>query len=157
MSRSKSLWFGLSLVVGMLATGARAQEEAAAAAGDEKPWSIDAALDYNSKYVWRGILVTDDPVLQPSITFAFKGFSLNIWANMDLTDVNDNDGEVKGSDFLALKGSWYKCYGDDGYDPCADFDRDGCVKGSDFLILKNKPVSVDIAHNRHATASHRLC
>jgi len=48
----------------------------------------------------------------------------------------DNDGEVKGSDFLALKNSWYKCYPDPDYDPCADFDRDGCVKGSDFLILK---------------------
>jgi len=49
---------------------------------------------------------------------------------------SDDSGDVKGSDFLALKASWYKCYGDDGYDPCADFDRDGCVKGSDFLILK---------------------
>jgi len=61
---------------------------------------------------------------------------------------SDNDGEVKGSDFLALKGSWYKCYGDDGYDPCADFDRDGCVKGSDFLILKSnwyKTVPADCA------------
>ena len=49
----------------------------------------------------------------------------------------DNDGEVKGSDFLALKESWYKCHPDPDYDPCADFDRNGCVKGSDFLILKS--------------------
>ncbi|MHC4623975.1 MAG: right-handed parallel beta-helix repeat-containing protein [Planctomycetota bacterium] len=49
----------------------------------------------------------------------------------------DNTGDVKGSDFLALKKSWYKVYGDDAYDPCADFDRNGEVKGSDFLILKN--------------------
>ena len=49
----------------------------------------------------------------------------------------DNDGEVKGSDFLALKNSWYKSDPEPGYDACADFDRDGCVKGSDFLILKN--------------------
>jgi len=58
----------------------------------------------------------------------------------------DNDGEVKGSDFLALKTSWYKCHPDADYDPCADFDRDGCVKGSDFLILKSnwyKPVPAD--------------
>jgi hypothetical protein len=48
----------------------------------------------------------------------------------------DGDGWVKGSDFLALKNSWYKCYPDPLYDPCADFDRNGCVKGSDFLILK---------------------
>ena len=50
---------------------------------------------------------------------------------------SDATGDVKGSDFLALKNSWYKCYPDADYDPCADFDRDGCVKGSDFLILKN--------------------
>jgi len=49
----------------------------------------------------------------------------------------DNSGDVKGSDFLALKDSWYKCAPDPDYNPCADFDRDGCVKGSDFLILKN--------------------
>ena len=49
----------------------------------------------------------------------------------------DNDGEVKGSDFLVLKASWYKCDPEPGYDACADFDRDGCVKGSDFLILKS--------------------
>jgi len=50
---------------------------------------------------------------------------------------SDNDGEVKGSDFLALKNSWYKCYGDPNYNPCADFDRDGCVGGADFLTLKS--------------------
>jgi len=49
----------------------------------------------------------------------------------------DNDGEIKGSDFLALKASWYKCDPDPDYDPSADFDRDGCVKASDFLILKS--------------------
>ncbi|MHC4620104.1 MAG: sialidase family protein [Planctomycetota bacterium] len=48
----------------------------------------------------------------------------------------DNTGDVKGSDFLALKESWYKVYPDADYDPCADFDRNGEVKGSDFLILK---------------------
>jgi hypothetical protein len=48
----------------------------------------------------------------------------------------DATGDVKASDFLALKGSWFKCYPDPAYNPCADFDRDGCVKASDFLILK---------------------
>jgi len=49
----------------------------------------------------------------------------------------DNSGDVKGSDFLALKSSWFKCHPDGDYDPCADFDRDGCVKSSDFLVLKS--------------------
>ena len=50
---------------------------------------------------------------------------------------SDNTGDVKGSDFLALRSSWFKCYPDPEYNPCADFDRDGCVDGSDFLTLKN--------------------
>jgi formylglycine-generating enzyme required for sulfatase activity len=49
----------------------------------------------------------------------------------------DNDANVKGSDFLVLKDSWYQCDPDLNYNPCADFDRDGCVKGSDFLVLKS--------------------
>ncbi|MHC4616246.1 MAG: PKD domain-containing protein [Planctomycetota bacterium] len=49
----------------------------------------------------------------------------------------DDTGDVKGSDFLALKQSWYEVYPDPLYNPCADFDRNGEVKGSDFLILKN--------------------
>jgi len=58
------------------------------------------------------------------------------WDTTQCYGDSDATGDVKASDFLALKASWYKCYGDDGYDPCADFDRNGCVKASDFLILK---------------------
>jgi len=50
---------------------------------------------------------------------------------------SDNDGWVKGSDFLALKSAWYKYYSQPAYNPCADFDRDGCVDGADFLTLKS--------------------
>lgn len=50
---------------------------------------------------------------------------------------SDNDGWVKGGDFLALKNSWYNCYSHPAYNPCADFNRDGCVDGADFLALKS--------------------
>ena len=50
---------------------------------------------------------------------------------------SDDTGDVKASDFLALKDSWYKVYPDGLYDPCADFDRNGDVKAADFLTLKN--------------------
>jgi len=51
--------------------------------------------------------------------------------------ISNDEGGINGSDFVALKESWYKCYPELAYNPCADFDRDGCVKGSDFLILKS--------------------
>ncbi len=57
----------------------------AAFAGEESP-SVNVDLALSSKYVWRGLLVTDDPVLQPSLTIGYKKLSLNFWANHDLTD-----------------------------------------------------------------------
>jgi len=53
-----------------------------------KPWSVTLDFTYNSKYVWRGIEVTSDPVMQPSITAAYQGLSFNVWTNIDTTDVN---------------------------------------------------------------------
>ncbi|MHC4620060.1 MAG: hypothetical protein ACYTEQ_20120, partial [Planctomycetota bacterium] len=57
------------------------------------------------------------------------------WDETQCHGDSDATGDVKGSDFLCLKNSWYTCYPD--YNPCCDFDRDGCIKGSDFLILKD--------------------
>ncbi len=42
-----------------------------------------------SKYIWRGQLYTDDPVLQPSLDVSTDfGLGFNAWMNLDLTDVN---------------------------------------------------------------------
>ncbi|HPD17809.1 MAG TPA: hypothetical protein PLE19_22965 [Planctomycetota bacterium] len=61
---------------------------AESAPAPEKPWSVTLDSTFNGKYVWRGVNVVDDPVWQPSATFAWKGLSLNVWGNLDLTDVN---------------------------------------------------------------------
>jgi len=37
-----------------------------------------------SSYVWRGQVLNDEPVLQPSLTVSKYGFSLNTWANYNL-------------------------------------------------------------------------
>lgn len=68
-------------------------------APDGKDWSVELDLTYNSHYIWRGINFTDDPVFQPSITFAWKGLSLNVWGSMDLTNVNGNNDEFNEVDF----------------------------------------------------------
>lgn len=48
-----------------------------------------------SAYVWRGITLTDDPVLQPAIRLDHaNGLSVSGWANADLGDANDNEFEV---------------------------------------------------------------
>lgn len=67
----------------------------------EAPLTLEVGADaaVMSKYVWRGILLTDDPVLQPSLTVGCLDVSINILGSMDLTDVNDNGKEFNELDF----------------------------------------------------------
>jgi len=60
--------------------------------------SIGADVTFSSKYVWRGLLLTDGPVMQAGATVAWKGLSLNLWGNLDLDDVNGNRGEFNEMD-----------------------------------------------------------
>jgi len=50
--------------------------------------------DFYSKYVWRGQLLNDDFVFQPSIGASCKGFTASVWGNADLTNYHDNSGEL---------------------------------------------------------------
>jgi hypothetical protein len=56
--------------------------------------SLDLGVDFYTRYMWRGMILTNDPVAQPSITAGIAGLSVNIWANYDLTDVNENGGDA---------------------------------------------------------------
>ena len=89
------------------AAGAEKKEDDPAAGGDEKSWSVEVDSTFNSKYIWRGIEVVDEPVWQPSITFSWEGLSLNVWGNMDLTDANDDAGTFTEIDYtLSYEGQW---------------------------------------------------
>jgi hypothetical protein len=45
-----------------------------------------AELDVVNKYVSRGLVAVDDPVLQPCVGMAWGGFDLCLWGNLDTTD-----------------------------------------------------------------------
>jgi len=52
-------------------------------AEDEKP-TADLSVAFLSQYVWRGFELSEDSlVIQPSMTVAYKGFSANLWGNLD--------------------------------------------------------------------------
>lgn len=53
--------------------------------------TVDAGVDFYSKYVWRGMQLTDGPVLQPSVTVSAYGLSLNVWSSFDVTDANEGN------------------------------------------------------------------
>lgn len=52
-------------------------------------------LGFASAYVWRGITLTDGPLLQPAVRISHQsGVSLDLWGNVDLDDDNDLAGEI---------------------------------------------------------------
>ena len=53
------------------------------AAAEEKPTG-DFTVAAMSRYIWRGYeLSRNSIVVQPSATIGYKGFSANIWGNLD--------------------------------------------------------------------------
>ena len=55
---------------------------------------LSADVGLFSKYLWRGLVVTDGPVLQPAASVGMSGMTIGVWANADLDDANDRSGEV---------------------------------------------------------------
>ncbi|HLB24876.1 MAG TPA: hypothetical protein VJM83_00970 [Nitrospirota bacterium] len=72
---------------------------------EARPYSLGADVSFYDKYVWRGININDDPVFQPAIWFSYKGFTMNVWGNLDLTDINGMAGEINEVDYT-LDYSW---------------------------------------------------
>ena len=44
------------------------------------------------------------------------------------------DGIVDGADYLAFRGTLFKCDGDTGYNFEADYEEDGCINYKDYII-----------------------
>ncbi|MCU0583369.1 MAG: hypothetical protein MUE57_05970 [Syntrophales bacterium] len=75
-----------------LLTEAMAQDaKPAPAAAEEKP-TADFTVSALSAYIWRGQQQTRDSlVLQPSMTVGYKGFSANLWGNLDTNPYSPTD------------------------------------------------------------------
>ena len=59
-------------------------------------FAAEASLDLpvNSAYVWRGQVLNDEPVFEPSLTVSTEyGLTLNTWANFNLTDSLGKESE----------------------------------------------------------------
>jgi len=93
----KTLFLSLLVVIGMgMGTYAQAQEEPAAQpavqataaqpAGKVIPEDLFANLNvsFYSQYIWRGYeLSRDSLVIFPTMTVGYKGFAVNLWADVD--------------------------------------------------------------------------
>lgn len=62
-------------------------------------WSMD--ISCHSQYIWRGMIVTNGPVLQTSTTIGYRGLHLNAFTSNDLNSVNRRKGKVSELDIDA--------------------------------------------------------
>jgi hypothetical protein len=62
--------------------------------GEQGPWRLGAELDFLSRYVFRGLPITEGPVLQPFLFTGYKRLTLDVFANMNLDAEDSNPGRV---------------------------------------------------------------
>jgi hypothetical protein len=60
---------------------------------------FELTTDYFGKYIWRGQNLSDDPVFQPGISATYGNFTAGIWGNLDLTNINDREGNFLEMDY----------------------------------------------------------
>ncbi len=65
----------------------------------EEKIEFELTADYFGKYIWRGQNLDDDEVFQPAISGSYKGFTAAIWGNLELTNINGNDGDFSEVDY----------------------------------------------------------
>ena len=84
-----------TIVIG-LAAGLTAQaQEPVLAQKPQSDISIGADVGLYSAYVWRGQVISDDMVTQPSVTAAYGPLSLNVWGNWNASNQAKQDtGEI---------------------------------------------------------------
>jgi hypothetical protein len=52
---------------------------------EEKSFSADLSVDLVSRYVWRGLNLSESPALQPTLGISYKNFTLGTWSSYTLS------------------------------------------------------------------------
>jgi len=77
-----------------------------ALAAQDDAWALALDVAYNGKYVWRGINLVDDPVIQPSVSLSHaSGLDASVWGNLETTDYSDHSGDFTEVDYT-IDYSW---------------------------------------------------
>src|SRR5262245_43967825 len=71
-------------------------------------FTYGAEMDFNSDYVWRGLLLDDGPVWQPSAWISAFGFTFTAWGNVVMTNASESAGQKSGGLTLTYDCDWEK-------------------------------------------------
>ncbi len=74
---------------------------AAVVLGAEERIGVSFETGTYSQYIWRGLTMTDGPVLQTSTTATYRHAHLNVFTNMDLGAANQRPRKISELDFDA--------------------------------------------------------
>jgi len=85
----KKAWIAMFVVTALLCSPGFSQQ----------PLEFGVTADFMGKYIWRGQILSDDPVFQPGATLTYKNFTAGFWGNMDLTSINNHSGEFTEYDY----------------------------------------------------------
>jgi hypothetical protein len=86
----------LAVVAGIGAASASAQEPVKAEAAKTSAVESTVTTDVLNYYVWRGNRLSQGFVIQPAITTTHKGFSVNVWGNLDGNEYPYASGNAGG-------------------------------------------------------------
>ena len=85
-------------LTGVAATGVCFSMLSGMAFAEEDKPTAEVSVAALSQYVFRGFALSKDSiVLQPSMTVGYKGFSFNLWGNMDTDLWNSDNGQNPSS------------------------------------------------------------
>jgi hypothetical protein len=73
MNLKKFFFVGTFLVLGHLSFSQESDST--------KKINADLSVDFVSRYVWRGINLSESPSIQPNLAFSYRGLSLGTWAS----------------------------------------------------------------------------
>ncbi len=87
----------LGITANLLSEAMAQEAKPAPAAAEEKP-TADLTVSALSAYIWRGQQQTRDSlVIQPSMTVGYKGFSANVWGNLDTNPYSPTDASYSSN------------------------------------------------------------
>ncbi len=84
----------LPVVAGICIAGQTYGQQAADSAA-ESPWSVN--VDIASRYVWRGMKLSDSPVLQPAAEYAAGGFAVGAWGSYSMAQGENQEVDLYAS------------------------------------------------------------